>query len=329
MGFMGKRSWWISQRILTDFFSHLFSYCKRNASSKLASTCESVWPGLYARQFFVQLVSQRLKASHFSCTNRGVTLCNGQQLAKLRPRRTDERIMILIGWLSKALWGKLLEGCYTVQRRLKVAAIVAKSRTEFYFVQCCGTSYRGNMLRRAILQQLVGRNDVARQVAEKIAQCNTAFNLMWNPCPRQLTFVLPCPSSPRRPLVWLYSASSLAWPINAPVRQSRFAMGWSETRVGWILWRDSCSATSFDSGDGDASITRPWKPRVLLHATSLAQSFRWRPLQRVMANRIDEDPAKWLRSPEFSSNLLNYGKLDTECVAFPIDWRIPRRLPPT
>ena len=87
-----------------------------------------------------------------------------QQLAKLRPRRTEERIIrILIGWLSKALWGKLLEGCYTVQRRLKVAAIVAESRTEFYFVQCCAkqkcceTSCRGNLVHRSILQQLVSQ----------------------------------------------------------------------------------------------------------------------------------------------------------------------------
>ena len=31
----------------------------------------------YTEQFFVQLDSQRLKAYHCSCTNRGVTLCNG------------------------------------------------------------------------------------------------------------------------------------------------------------------------------------------------------------------------------------------------------------
>ena len=85
-----------------------------------------------------------------------------QQLAKLQPRRTEERIIrILIGWSSKALRDKLLEGCYSVQRQLKVAAIVTKSRTEFYFVQrctqqkCCETSCRGNMLHHTILQQLV------------------------------------------------------------------------------------------------------------------------------------------------------------------------------
>ena len=49
----------------------------------------------------------------------------------------------------------------SVQRRLKVAGIVAKSRTELYSVQrctqqkCCKTSCRGDMLHRAILQQLV------------------------------------------------------------------------------------------------------------------------------------------------------------------------------
>ena len=69
----------------------------------------------------------------------------------------------LIGWSSKALRDKLLEGCYTVQRRLKVAAIVATSRTEFYLLQrctqqkCCNTSCRGNTLHRAILQQLVSQ----------------------------------------------------------------------------------------------------------------------------------------------------------------------------
>ena len=32
---------------------------------------------------------------------------------------------------------KLLEGCFTVQRQMQVATIVAKSRTGFYFVQRC------------------------------------------------------------------------------------------------------------------------------------------------------------------------------------------------
>ena len=37
---------------------------------------------------------------------------------------------------------KLLEGCYTVQRQLQVATIVAKSRTGFYFVQGCAQQKR-------------------------------------------------------------------------------------------------------------------------------------------------------------------------------------------
>ena len=35
------------------------------------------WRRCYTRQFFVQRVSQRLKAYHYSCTNRGATLCSG------------------------------------------------------------------------------------------------------------------------------------------------------------------------------------------------------------------------------------------------------------
>ena len=57
---------------------------------------------------------------------------SGQQLAKLRPRRTKERIIrILIGWSSKALWDKLHWGCYTAQH--------GKSKwnrcEKFYFLQ--------------------------------------------------------------------------------------------------------------------------------------------------------------------------------------------------
>ena len=41
-------------------------------------------------------------------------------------------------WLiEQSVWDKLLEGCYTVQRWSKVAAIIAKSRTESYFVPRC------------------------------------------------------------------------------------------------------------------------------------------------------------------------------------------------
>ena len=48
-----------------------------------------------------------------------------------------------VGFMKKAthargkLRCKLLEGCYTVQRQLQVATIVAKSRTGFCFVQHC------------------------------------------------------------------------------------------------------------------------------------------------------------------------------------------------
>ena len=118
----------------------------------------------YTRQFFMQLVLQLLKAFQLHEQGCCTVQLDWQQLANLRPRRTEERIIrILIGWSSKALREKLLEGCYTVQLGMKVAAIIAKSRTELYFVQhcaqqkCCETSCRGNMLHRAILLQFVSQ----------------------------------------------------------------------------------------------------------------------------------------------------------------------------
>ena len=53
------------------------------------------------------------------------------------------RVVWSVGFTKKsthareALRCKLLEGCYTVQRRFQVATMVAKSRTGFYFVQRC------------------------------------------------------------------------------------------------------------------------------------------------------------------------------------------------
>ena len=71
-----------------------------------------------------------------------------QQLANLRPRRTEERIIrILIGWSSKALWDKLLEGWLHCATAIESCC---NRRTEFYFVQRCAQH-------RAILQQFLSQ----------------------------------------------------------------------------------------------------------------------------------------------------------------------------
>ena len=117
----------------------------------------------------------------------------GQQLEKLPPRRTEERIIrILIDWSSKALRDKLLERCYTVQRRLKVAAIVATD-VELSSTSC--NVARNKNVARQVAEVTcytvqffsnLCRNGVARQVAEKIAQCNIAFTVV---CTRQNLWV--------------------------------------------------------------------------------------------------------------------------------------------
>ena len=85
-------------------------------------------------------------------------------------------------WLiEQSVWDKLLEGCYTVQRRLKVSAIVTKSRTEFYSVQhcaqqkCCETSCRGNITpynSSATCVATVLRDKLLRKL-----QCNTTLKI--------------------------------------------------------------------------------------------------------------------------------------------------------
>ena len=71
----------------------------------------------YTRQLFVQLVSFKsvaLQLHEQGCYT--VQWDSGQQLAKLQPRRTEERIMsALIGLSRKALRDKLRWGCYTAK----------------------------------------------------------------------------------------------------------------------------------------------------------------------------------------------------------------------
>ena len=85
-----------------------------------------------------------------------------QQLTKLWPRRTEERIIrILIGWLSNArleLW---------------------KVESSFTFCNAC-KKLRDKLLSRCVtlgnIWWNLRRDKIARQIAWKISQCNTAFS---------------------------------------------------------------------------------------------------------------------------------------------------------
>ena len=86
---------------------------------------------------------------------------------------------------SEKLCCKLPEGCYTVQRRLQFATIVAKSRTGI-LTSCnvarnnnnnnkrCVASCRGSCYTPQFFCNLQ-RNSIALQVVGKIAQCNGAL----------------------------------------------------------------------------------------------------------------------------------------------------------
>ena len=82
----------------------------------------------------------------FCCSCRGGVLhraTQSEQLGTICTEKALRRSRWSVGFTKKSthargkLRCKLLEGCYTVQRQLQVATIVAKSRTGFYFVQRC------------------------------------------------------------------------------------------------------------------------------------------------------------------------------------------------
>ena len=74
----------------------------------------------YTRQFFAELVSQRLKAWHCSCTNSGVTLCNGTASNSQNCDRGGPRRVFWLADRAKhcetSCTGGGGGGCYSAQR---------------------------------------------------------------------------------------------------------------------------------------------------------------------------------------------------------------------
>ena len=93
----------------------------------------------------------------------------------------------LVESVPQKLRGKLLEGWYTVQWHCKLLQCVAKSRPELYFMQRCAQqkTLRDNPCYTVQSSSNLFRNGVARQVAEKIAQCNSTLK---NKCQRPRFF---------------------------------------------------------------------------------------------------------------------------------------------
>ena len=92
---------------------------------------------------------------------------------------TSYRIAALKIRGQRTLQEKLLEGWYTVQWCCQLLQSLAKSRAGFYFVQRFAQQQkiaRQPILHFAILRQLVSQQDCARQVVEKIAECNRALD---------------------------------------------------------------------------------------------------------------------------------------------------------
>ena len=136
----------------------------------------------------------------FCCSYRGGVLHRATQSEQLATICTEKalRYSLLtrrsrwsVGFTKKSthargkLRCKLLEGCYTVQRQLQIATIVAKSRTVFYFVQRCAqqNKMRCKLSRYPVTPRNLQRNTVALQVAVKIAQCNRAFSSLYSCLP--------------------------------------------------------------------------------------------------------------------------------------------------
>ena len=143
---------------LCNFLSNL----SRNGWKFAVASCRGlVLRPCYTVQFSQQLVSQ----------------CSSE-------RKTIIIIIIIIIVCACArvktavkLRDKLLEGWYTVQWCCQLLQSVAKSRAEFYFVQRFAQQkkLRDNPSYTVQFSSNLSRNAIARQVAEKIAQCNRAL----------------------------------------------------------------------------------------------------------------------------------------------------------
>ena len=108
-----------------------------------------------------------------------VTLCNFlSKLSRNAPRNKKQEVCAcaLVKTAVK-MRDKLLEGWYIVQWCCQLLQYVAKSRAEFYWVQCFTQQKKlqYNPCYTVQFSSNLSRNGIARQVAEKITQCNRAF----------------------------------------------------------------------------------------------------------------------------------------------------------
>ena len=158
----------------------------RYSSSPLAQPIEPKG-SVKLRNFLSNLSRNGWQCSVASC--RGsvcywghVTLCNFcSNLSRNAPRNEKQEVCACAhAKAAVKLRDNLLEGWYTVRWCCQLLQSFAKRRTEFYFVQL--------FAQQKIARQPTGqfssnlsRNGIARQVAEKIAQCNRALTQ-----PRQL-----------------------------------------------------------------------------------------------------------------------------------------------
>ena len=120
-------------------------------------------------------------ASCWSSSWGPVTLCNFlSNLSRNAPRNEKQEVCACaLVIIAVKLRNKLLEGWYTVQWCCQLLQSVAKSRAEFYFVQRFAQQkkLRDNPCYTVQFSSNLSRNGIARQAAEKIAQCNRALTL--------------------------------------------------------------------------------------------------------------------------------------------------------
>ena len=130
----------------------------------------------------------------FCCSCRGGVLHRATQSEQLATICTEKalRYSLLarrsrwsVGFTKKSthargkLRCKLLEGCYTVQRQLQVATIVAKSRTGFYFVQRCAQQKKDTLQVAEVPVTLRNSSATCNATVLKIAQWNRALTILW------------------------------------------------------------------------------------------------------------------------------------------------------
>ena len=130
----------------------------------------------YTTQFSQQLVSQSLKVAEIWCWG-PVTLCNFLSNLSRNAPRNEKQEVCACALVKTAV---KLEGWYTVQWCCQLLQSVAKSRTEFYFVQRFAQQKiaRQPMLTLSNSPATCLAMALRRQVAEKIAQCNRAFKVI-------------------------------------------------------------------------------------------------------------------------------------------------------